>query len=104
MLGGKMASLTRLLYPEPTTAAQRENPMRIVALSVSLSNAMDLGKWIRADKHTIYSSTASALAHLVKEISTPPLPPPLPEQTHVQYLTPLVQHSYDSLSAALQIL
>ncbi|KAI5838977.1 putative pre-mRNA splicing helicase [Morchella snyderi] len=36
-------------------AVQTENPMRIVALSVSLSNARDLGEWIGADKHTIFN-------------------------------------------------
>ena len=34
---------------------QTENGMRIVGLSVPLSNAKDLGEWIGATKHTIYN-------------------------------------------------
>ncbi|KAK7419011.1 Pre-mRNA-splicing helicase BRR2 [Neonectria magnoliae] len=34
---------------------QTELPMRIVALSVSLANARDLGEWIDAKKHDIYN-------------------------------------------------
>ncbi|ROT36775.1 pre-mRNA-splicing factor brr2 [Sodiomyces alkalinus F11] len=34
---------------------QTERPMRIVALSVSLANARDLGEWIDAKKHDIYN-------------------------------------------------
>ena len=34
---------------------QTELPMRIVALSVSLANARDLGEWIDATKHDIYN-------------------------------------------------
>ena len=36
-------------------ALQTENNMRIVGLSVSLSNARDIGEWIGATKHTIYN-------------------------------------------------
>ncbi|KZF25929.1 Sec63-domain-containing protein [Xylona heveae TC161] len=36
-------------------ALQTENDMRIVGLSVSLSNARDIGEWIGATKHTIYN-------------------------------------------------
>ncbi|KAI9758811.1 MAG: hypothetical protein M4579_002825 [Chaenotheca gracillima] len=36
-------------------ALQTENGMRIVGLSVSLSNARDVGEWIGATKHTIYN-------------------------------------------------
>lgn len=36
-------------------ALQTESNMRIVGLSVSLSNAKDLGEWIGANKHTIYN-------------------------------------------------
>ena len=36
-------------------ALQTENSMRIVGLSVSLSNARDIGEWIGATKHTIYN-------------------------------------------------
>ncbi|KAH6898951.1 Sec63 Brl domain-containing protein [Thelonectria olida] len=34
---------------------QTEQPMRIVALSVSLANARDMGEWIDAKKHDIYN-------------------------------------------------
>ena len=34
---------------------QTENGMRIIGLSVPLSNARDLGEWIGATKHTIYN-------------------------------------------------
>ncbi|KKA23733.1 Pre-mRNA splicing helicase [Rasamsonia emersonii CBS 393.64] len=36
-------------------ALQTENDMRIVGLSVPLSNARDIGEWIGANKHTIYN-------------------------------------------------
>lgn len=36
-------------------AVQLENGLRIVGLSVSLSNARDVGEWIGASKHTIYN-------------------------------------------------
>ncbi|ORY19390.1 Sec63 Brl domain-domain-containing protein [Clohesyomyces aquaticus] len=36
-------------------AAQLESRMRIVGLSVSLSNARDIGEWIGATKHTIFN-------------------------------------------------
>jgi pre-mRNA-splicing helicase BRR2 len=34
---------------------QTESPLRIVGLSVSLSNAKDIGEWIDAKKHNIYN-------------------------------------------------
>ncbi|KAI9802245.1 MAG: hypothetical protein M1825_002966 [Sarcosagium campestre] len=36
-------------------ALQTESAMRIVGLSVSLSNARDVGEWLGASKHTIYN-------------------------------------------------
>lgn len=36
-------------------ALQTENNMRLVGLSVSLSNARDIGEWLGATKHTIYN-------------------------------------------------
>ncbi|KAI4262470.1 MAG: hypothetical protein L6R42_002352 [Xanthoria sp. 1 TBL-2021] len=36
-------------------ALQMETNMRIVGLSVSLSNARDIGEWLGANKHTIYN-------------------------------------------------
>ncbi|KAK4997051.1 Pre-mRNA-splicing helicase BRR2 [Elasticomyces elasticus] len=37
------------------TTVQLENGLRIVGLSVSLSNARDVGEWIGASKHTIFN-------------------------------------------------
>lgn len=56
MLGGQAGYIyeiivSRMIY----IAAQTERPMRIVALSVSLSNGKNLGEWIGADKHSIYN-------------------------------------------------
>ena len=56
MLGGQNGStyeviVSRMHY----ISLQTENAMRIVGLSVSLSNAKDLGEWIGATKHTIYN-------------------------------------------------
>ncbi|RPB19872.1 Sec63-domain-containing protein [Terfezia boudieri ATCC MYA-4762] len=56
MLGGQTGYIyeiivSRMIY----IAAQTERPMRIVALSVSLSNGKNLGEWIGADKHSIYN-------------------------------------------------
>lgn len=36
-------------------ALQTENDMRLVGLSVPLSNARDIGEWVGATKHTIYN-------------------------------------------------
>lgn len=41
-------------------ALQTENNMRIVGLSVPLSNARDVGEWIGASKHTIYNFSPHA--------------------------------------------
>ncbi|KAI9710141.1 MAG: DEIH-box ATPase [Bogoriella megaspora] len=49
---------------------QLESDMRIVALSVSLANARDLGEWIGASKHTIYNFS--------------PRVRPIPLQLHIQ--------------------
>ncbi|KAH9840433.1 Sec63 Brl domain [Teratosphaeria destructans] len=40
-------------------AAQLENGLRIVGLSVSLSNARDIGEWLGATKHTIFNFSPS---------------------------------------------
>ena len=39
---------------------QLENNMRIIGLSVPLSNARDIGEWIGANKHTIYNFSPMA--------------------------------------------
>jgi pre-mRNA-splicing helicase BRR2 len=41
---------------------QLESALRIVGLSVSLSNARDMGEWIGASKHTIYNFSPSIRA------------------------------------------
>ena len=56
MLGGQggftyEVIVSRMHY----VSLQTENGMRIVGLSVSLSNARDLGEWIGASKHTTYN-------------------------------------------------
>ncbi|MCJ1375804.1 DEIH-box ATPase [Loxospora ochrophaea] len=54
-------------------ALQREIDIRIVGLSVSLSNAQDVGEWIGATKHTIYNFS--------------PLVRPVPLELHIQSYT-----------------
>ncbi|MCJ1338817.1 DEIH-box ATPase [Bachmanniomyces sp. S44760] len=54
-------------------ALQTENNMRIVSLSVSLSNARDLGEWVGASKHTIYNFS--------------PHVRPIPLELHIQSFT-----------------
>ena len=41
-------------------AVQIENGMRLIGLSVPLSNARDIGEWIGANKHTIYNFSPHA--------------------------------------------
>ncbi|BCR90755.1 ATP-dependent RNA helicase BRR2 [Aspergillus chevalieri] len=41
-------------------AVQIENGMRLIGLSVPLSNARDIGEWIGASKHTIYNFSPHA--------------------------------------------
>ncbi|KAJ6106764.1 hypothetical protein N7512_010281 [Penicillium capsulatum] len=54
-------------------ALQTENDMRIVGLSVPLSNARDIGEWIGANKHTIYNFSPHAR--------------PVPLELHIQSFT-----------------
>ncbi|KAI9813084.1 MAG: DEIH-box ATPase [Pycnora praestabilis] len=54
-------------------ALQTESNLRIVGLSVSLSNARDIGEWIGATKHTIYNFSPHAR--------------PVPLELHVQSFT-----------------
>jgi len=74
MLGGQNGYiyeivLSRMHY----MAVQTENALRIVALSVSLSNPRDLGEWIGADKHTIFNFS--------------PASRPVPLEIHIQSFT-----------------
>ncbi len=54
-------------------ALQTENNMRLVGLSVSLSNARDIGEWLGATKHTIYNFS--------------PHVRPVPLELHIQSFT-----------------
>ncbi|KAL8824065.1 MAG: hypothetical protein Q9191_005324 [Dirinaria sp. TL-2023a] len=54
-------------------ALQMESNMRIVGLSVSLSNARDIGEWLGATKHTIYNFS--------------PQIRPVPLELHIQSFT-----------------
>lgn len=54
-------------------ALQTENEMRILGLSVPLSNARDIGEWIGASKHTIYNFSPHAR--------------PVPLELHIQSFT-----------------
>ena len=56
MLGGQGGYAYEIIVSRMHyVSLQTENAMRIVGLSVSLSNARDLGEWIGASKHTIYN-------------------------------------------------
>jgi pre-mRNA-splicing helicase BRR2 len=56
MLGGHEGFLYEIVVSRMHyIALQTENDMRIVGLSVPLSNARDIGEWIGANKHTIYN-------------------------------------------------
>lgn len=56
MLGGSGGFVYEVVVSRmQAMAAQLESGMRIVGLSVSLSNARDIGEWIGATKNTIYN-------------------------------------------------
>ncbi|PNH38017.1 hypothetical protein VD0004_g8789 [Verticillium dahliae] len=56
LLGGSMGYIYEVIVSRMHyIRMQTELPMRIVALSVSLANARDLGEWIDAKKHDIYN-------------------------------------------------
>ena len=56
MLGGHGGFIYEIIVSRMHyIALQTESNMRIVGLSVSLSNARDLGEWIGANRHTIYN-------------------------------------------------
>ena len=56
MLGGQGGFIYEIIVSRMHyVALQTESNMRIVGLSVSLSNARDLGEWIGATKHTIFN-------------------------------------------------
>lgn len=56
MLGGQGGFIYEIVVSRMHyVALQTNNDMRIVGLSVSLSNARDIGEWLGATKHTIYN-------------------------------------------------
>ncbi len=56
MLGGLGGHVYEIVVSRmQAMAAQLESKLRIIGLSVSLSNARDIGEWIGASKHTIYN-------------------------------------------------
>lgn len=56
LLGGYMGYIYEIIVSRMHfIRTQTELPMRIVALSVSLANARDVGEWIDAKKHEIYN-------------------------------------------------
>ncbi|KJZ76611.1 hypothetical protein HIM_03947 [Hirsutella minnesotensis 3608] len=56
LLGGPMGYVYEIIVSRMHyIRTQTELPMRIVALSVSLANARDIGEWIDAKKHDIYN-------------------------------------------------
>ena len=61
MLGGHMGFIYEIIVSRMHyIAVQTENDLRIVGLSVSLSNARDIGEWLGATKHTIYNFSPHA--------------------------------------------
>ncbi|MCJ1451852.1 DEIH-box ATPase [Mycoblastus sanguinarius] len=74
MLGGQGGFIYEIIVSRMHyVALQTENNMRIVGLSVSLSNARDIGEWIGATKHSIYNFS--------------PRVRPVPLELHVQSFT-----------------
>ncbi|KAF3906765.1 hypothetical protein AA313_de0204902 [Arthrobotrys entomopaga] len=74
MLGGTHGYLYEIVVSRMQyIAIQLEKDTRIIALSVSLSNARDLGEWIGATSHTIYNFS--------------PLDRPVPLEIHMQSFT-----------------
>jgi pre-mRNA-splicing helicase BRR2 len=56
MLGGHGGYIYEaVISRSQAIAVQLENGLRVIGLSVSLSNARDIGEWIGASKHTIYN-------------------------------------------------
>ena len=74
MLGGQGGFIYEIIVSRMHyIALQTENNMRLVGLSVSLSNARDIGEWIGATKHTIYNFS--------------PHVRPVPLELHIQSFT-----------------
>ncbi|WPH02522.1 Hypothetical protein R9X50_00538700 [Acrodontium crateriforme] len=61
MLGGHGGYIYEaVISRSQAIAAQLENGLRVIGLSVSLSNARDIGEWIGATKHTIFNFSPGA--------------------------------------------
>ena len=74
MLGGHTGYIYEVIVSRMHyIALQTENNMRLVGLSVSLSNARDIGEWVGASKHTIYNFS--------------PQVRPVPLELHIQSFT-----------------
>ncbi len=74
MLGGQGGFVYEIVVSRMHyIALQTESKMRIVGLSVSLSNARDIGEWVGANKHTIYNFS--------------PHVRPVPLELHIQSFT-----------------
>ncbi|KAL8914049.1 MAG: hypothetical protein Q9171_001300 [Xanthocarpia ochracea] len=74
MLGGQGGFIYEIIVSRMHyIALQMENNMRIIGLSVSLSNARDIGEWLGASKHTIYNFS--------------PHVRPVPLELHIQSFT-----------------
>ena len=74
MLGGQGGFIYEIIVSRMHyIALQMESNMRIIGLSVSLSNARDIGEWLGATKHTIYNFS--------------PQVRPIPLELHVQSFT-----------------
>ncbi|KFH44482.1 Pre-mRNA-splicing factor-like protein [Hapsidospora chrysogenum ATCC 11550] len=74
LLGGAMGYVYEIIVSRMHyIRTQTEIPMRMVALSVSLANARDIGEWIDAKKHDIYNFS--------------PHVRPVPLELHVQSYT-----------------
>lgn len=74
MLGGQAGYIYEIIVSRMHyIALQTENNMRLIGLSVSLSNARDVGEWVGATKHTIYNFS--------------PHVRPVPLELHIQSFT-----------------
>lgn len=74
LLGGNMGYVYEIIVSRMHyIRTQTELPLRIIALSVSLANARDIGEWIDAKKHDIYNFS--------------PHVRPVPLELHIQSFT-----------------
>ena len=93
MLGGHGGYIYEaVISRSQAIAAQLENGLRIVGLSVSLSNARDIGEWIGASKHTIYNFSQNVrpipLSLHLQTFSIPHFPSLMLAMTCLLYTSP----------------